>query len=280
MQRFPWDSRLRHAGSARRLVIAAVAALTLAVVAATGMAATNRSSAVPANTKAPVVSGTAEVGKNLTSTSGTWSGTTPFAFSYQWRRCDKVGGGCVSISGGTASTYTVLGADGGHTLRVAVTAKNREGTDSATSLATAVVPTATPVSNNGCPANKSLKTAPIADLAPPARTQIEAFDVLSGPVNERTQTFTLKVRVGSTCGVNIKGASVYVTAVPYNQFTIPDEELTGDDGTATLVFRRDANFPASDQQQQLTLFIRATKPGEDPLAGVSTRRLVAVPFEG
>ena len=280
MERFPWHSRLRHAGSARRLVIAAVAALTLAVVAATGMAATNRSSAVPANTKAPVVSGTAEVGKNLTSTSGTWSGTAPFAFSYQWRRCDKVGGGCVSISGGTASTYTVLGADGGHTLRVAVTAKNREGTDSATSLATAVVPTATPVSNNGCPANKSLKTAPIADLAPPARTQIEAFDVLSGPVNERTQTFTLKVRVGSTCGVNIKGASVYVTAVPYNQFTIPDEELTGDDGTATLVFRRDANFPASDQQQQLTLFIRATKPGEDPLAGVSTRRLVAVPFEG
>ena len=132
---------------------------------------------------------------------------------------------------------------------------------------------------NGCPTNKSLKTAPIADLAPPARTQIEAFDVLSGPVNEQTQTFTLKVRVGSTCSVNIKGASVYVTAVPYNQFTIPAEELTGDDGTATLVFRRDANFPASSQQQQLTLFIRATKPGEDKgLAGVSTRRLVAVDF--
>ena len=115
---------------------------------------------------------------------------------------------------------------------------------------------------NGCPTNKSLKTAPIADLAPPARTQIEAFDVLSGPVNEQTQTFTLKVRVGSTCSVNIKGASVYVTAVPYNQFSIPAEELTGDDGTATLVFRRDANFPASSKQQQLTLFIRATKPGE------------------
>ena len=133
---------------------------------------------------------------------------------------------------------------------------------------------------NGCPTDKSLKTAPIADLAPPARLQIAAFDVLSGPINEQTATFTLKVRVGSTCSVNIKGASVYVTAVPYNQFTIPAEELTGDEGTATLVFRRDANFPASSKQQQLTLFIRATKPGEDPLAGVSTRRLVAVSFEG
>ena len=131
---------------------------------------------------------------------------------------------------------------------------------------------------NGCPTNKSAKTAPIAEIAPPARLQIVAFDVLSGPVNAQTNSFTMKVRVGSTCSVNIKGASVYVTAVPYNQFSIPDEELTGDDGTAILVFHRDANFPASSKQQQLTLFVRATKPGEDPLAGVSTRRLVAVNF--
>jgi hypothetical protein len=133
---------------------------------------------------------------------------------------------------------------------------------------------------NGCPLDKTAKTAPIAELTPPARLQIAAFDVLSGPINRNTDTFTLKVRIGSTCSVNVKGASVYVTAVPYNQFSIPAEELTGDEGTATLVFRRDANFPASDQQQQLTLFIRATKPGEDPLAGISTRRLVGIDFSG
>ena len=175
MERFPWHPRLRHAGVARRLVIAAVTALTLAVVAAVGMAATS----------------------------------------------------------------------------------------------------ATP---NGCPTNKSAKTAPIADLSPPARLQIIAFDVLSGPINEQTDSFTLKVRVGSTCSRDVIGASVYVTAVPYNQFDIPAEELTGNEGTAILVFHRDANFPASSKQQQLTLFIRATKPGEDPLAGISTRRLVAVDF--
>jgi hypothetical protein len=137
---------------------------------------------------------------------------------------------------------------------------------------------ATSATPNGCPTNKSLKTAPIADITPPARLQIVGFDVLSGPVNEQTNSFTLKVRVGSTCSVDVKGASVYVTAVPYNQFSIPPEELTGDEGTTILVFHRAANFPASDQQQQLTLFVRATKPGEDPLAGVSTRRLVAVNF--
>jgi hypothetical protein len=138
---------------------------------------------------------------------------------------------------------------------------------------------ATSASPNGCPTDKSTKPAPIAQLTPPARLQIVAFDVLSGPINKGTDSFTMKVRIGSTCSRDIIGASVYVTAVPYNQFTIPAEELTGNDGTATLVFRRDANFPASSKQQQLTLFVRATKPGEDPLAGVSTRRLVAVNFE-
>jgi hypothetical protein len=147
----------------------------------------------------------------------------------------------------------------------------------ATVAAVAVAATSPPASN-GCPKNKSAKTAPIAELTPPARLQIVSFDVLSGPINTNTTSFTLKVRVASTCSVNIKGASVYVTAVPYEQFSIPAEELTGDDGTAILVFHRDSNFPASDQQQQLTLFIRATKTGEDPLAGVSTRRLVGVPF--
>jgi hypothetical protein len=149
----------------------------------------------------------------------------------------------------------------------------------ALAVVAAVAMAATWATPNGCPTNKSAKTAPIAELTPPARLQIVAFDVLSGPINEQTDSFTMKVRVGSTCSVNIKGASVYVTAVPYNQFSIPAEELTGDEGTATLVFRRDANFPASSKQQQLTLFVRATKPGEDPLAGVSTRRLVAVNFE-
>ena len=77
MERFPWPLRFRHAATTKRLLIAAVTALTLAVVAAVGMAAT----AAPGP--------------------------------------------------------------------------------------------------NGCPTNKSLKTAPIADLAPPTN-QIEAFDVLSG----------------------------------------------------------------------------------------------------
>ena len=272
MERVP-----RHPRLTRSLMVATIAAVTMTTVAAAAFAATDRGSAAPANTQPPVVSGTVQVGKELTTTNGTWSGSTPLTFSYQWRRCDKNGGSCGNIASATDNTYKVQEADSGQTLRAVVTAKNGDGSDNATSVPTAVVP-ATPVANNGCPADKSLKSAPIANLSPPARLQIVAFDILSGPINKQTNSFTMKVRVGSTCSVNIKGASVYVTAVPYNQFSIPAEQLTGDDGTTTLVFHRDANFPASSKQQQLTLFIRATKPGEDPLAGVSTRRLVAVDF--
>jgi hypothetical protein len=84
------------------------------------------------------------------------------------------------------------------------------------------------------PDEQSLKTAPIADLAPPARTQIVDFEVLSGPINAQTQTFTLKVRVGSICSVNIKGASVYVTAVPYNQSAFRQKSSPGTTGPQPL----------------------------------------------
>ncbi len=113
MERFPWHPKLRHTVISRPLVIAAVSALGLAVLAAAGMAATNRSSAAPSNTQPPVVSGTPG-GKTLSTTNGTWSGTTPLTFSHQWRRCDKTGGSCANISGATNNTYPVQGAEADH----------------------------------------------------------------------------------------------------------------------------------------------------------------------
>ena len=174
----------------------------------------------------------------------------------------------------TSDTTTTTSTSGTDTTSTTSTT----GTTSTTSTTSTTTTSTTPTNTTGCPLNKSAKVAAIAEISAPARLQITGFQVLSGPINARTKSFTLKVRVGSTCSVKIKGASVYATAVPYNQFDVPAEETTGDDGTTILVFHRAGNYPASDKQGQLTLFIRATKPGEDPLAGVSTRRLVAVAF--
>jgi hypothetical protein len=91
-------------------------------------AVTGRVSAVaPAMLTLPVVSGDARVDQTLTTTNGTWSGTPPLTYAYQWRRCDAAGDNCVSIAGATAATYTVTAADVGATIRARVTAKNAAG---------------------------------------------------------------------------------------------------------------------------------------------------------
>ena len=70
------------------------------------------------------------------SNSGTWS-NSPSSFEYQWRRCDSVGNACVTIASG--SSYRLVAADAGRTLRVRVFARNADGAGSAESAHTAVV---------------------------------------------------------------------------------------------------------------------------------------------
>lgn len=91
----------------------------------------------PANTVPPTVSRATQVGQTLTSSPGTWTGITPIAYAYQWRRCDSTDASCVAISGATSATYVVARVDAGSTLRIHVTASNSAGSASADSLPTA-----------------------------------------------------------------------------------------------------------------------------------------------
>jgi hypothetical protein len=96
------------------------------------------SGAPPANIALPVISGTAEEGKALSASTGTWI-NAPTGYSFQWRRCDSSGGSCASIGGATATQYTLGSLDVGRTLRVLVTALNGAGQSTATSAASAFV---------------------------------------------------------------------------------------------------------------------------------------------
>jgi uncharacterized delta-60 repeat protein len=93
----------------------------------------------PTSLSAPTISGSAIEGQTLTVSPGTWSGSTPITLTYEWRRCDSAGAGCLDIAGATGTTYTLTSADVGRTIRVRETATNAYGSASADSAAPPVV---------------------------------------------------------------------------------------------------------------------------------------------
>ena len=79
----------------------------------------------PVNEVLPSVSGVAQVGQTLSSTTGTWSGTAPIGLARQWQSC--LAGSCLDLVGATGATYVPVVADVGRTLRVRVSASNVAG---------------------------------------------------------------------------------------------------------------------------------------------------------
>ena len=156
-----------------------------------------------------------------------------------------------------------------------MTASNTDGNRSATSVPTAVVKAApAPPASNGCAKQPSNGSVQVADISSPARLVIDQSQVSPSTITFGTSTITTRFHV-SACGGSVQGALVYVTAVPYNQFSVPNEQQTGADGWATLEMQRLGGFPATPKQQLLVMFVRARKSGEPTLTGISNRRLIS-----
>ncbi len=98
----------------------------------------------PLNTAYPVISfGTGQtapiVGSFISATAGTWSGSFPITFKYQWKWCDSATSSCFDIIGATSSFYTVSVTYYGKVLRVQVTATNSAASVAQNSEATPAV---------------------------------------------------------------------------------------------------------------------------------------------
>lgn len=77
----------------------------------------------PVNVTPPTVAGAVTVGSTLTATPGTWTGTAPITYAYQWERNG------VDIPGATGLTHVVDIADEGTVLQIKETATNTAGSD-------------------------------------------------------------------------------------------------------------------------------------------------------
>ena len=123
------------------VLLALVAICALVVPSGDGVAAPT---APPSNTAEPTISGRAERGRTLTASRGTWTGTGPISYAYQWLRCGADGGradggDCAIVSGATRRDHRLGSGDVGFRIRVRVTATNAEGSRVAASNPTATV---------------------------------------------------------------------------------------------------------------------------------------------
>ncbi|HEY8029473.1 MAG TPA: hypothetical protein VIE38_08190 [Gaiellaceae bacterium] len=228
------------------------------VVQATGSA--------PKNTAPPTISGTTQEGSTLTVSPGSWGGTPAPSFSYQWERCVGTGGGCAAISGATGTTYVATSADVAHTLLAQVTAKNANGSSTANTTETDLISPA-----------KGTQGAAIAvtQVNLPNRLIIDGVKFSPSPATSRG-IITARFHVSDTRGFSISGALVYALGLPYGWVNGAPEQTTDSTGWATIQIRPTRNMPL--RRGDLVIFVRARKPGDNLLAGVSTRRLVQEPI--
>jgi hypothetical protein len=96
----------------------------------------------PSAAELPAVSGVARDEQVLTGSVGSWTGSPEIAYARQWMRCGEAS--CSPIAGATGTTYTLVSADVGSTVRLRVTASNFGNAVPAQSDPTAVVAPSAP----------------------------------------------------------------------------------------------------------------------------------------
>jgi hypothetical protein len=220
----------------------------------------------PKNREVPAITGTPMEDETLTASTGLWDGPQPISVSYQWYRCDKDGNSCGPIAGANAQTYKLTAADVGATVRVTGTATNAGGSAFATSQQTPVIAAVGPTAQR--------RSITIDRVALPNRLIIDKTAFIPTTVRSY-KPFTARFRVSDTRGFRIQGALVQVISIPFGLIRNAAEVETDAEGWATFALTPTARLQLKNKTS-LVLFLRARKPGENPLAGVSTRRLARV----
>jgi hypothetical protein len=255
-----------------------VATVLVAVLAAAGVAYAAVVTDEPAAKTLPEVTGTAREGDTLTAKEGEWEQGETLTFGYQWQRCDANGANCADIAAAATKAYVAQSADVGRKLRVIVAATDKDGTSQALSGTTRDVvargadPTVRPAGAQRLA--DGTYSIPVSSVALPDRLTISRVEFRPSVIRSRVP-FTGRFRVMDTRGYAVRDALVYVTGVPFARVSTPPELKTDVDGWATMQLTPTVRMPLRNGYF-LTMFVRARKEGGDLLAGISTRRLVAL----
>jgi hypothetical protein len=224
----------------------------------------------PVVSAAPAITGSTAQGGTLAVSNGTWSGSTPIAYTYGWLRCDAAGASCAAISGATKSTYTTTSDDVGHKIGASVTATNSVG--NAASQAAPVGPITSTLPAGAVKLPDGEISVPASSIPDTDRLEIVSVSYSPKSIHGRAPV-TATFKVIDTSKYVIGGALVYAIGLPYNWALKVPEASTNQSGVATLTITPTLNAP---KRGALVLFVRARTPQGNVLAGSSTRRLVQV----
>ena len=149
----------------------------------------------PEGTNVPSISGTPVLGQQLSASAGDWRGPAP-SYTYQWARCNSTGLLCSTTAGANLQTYKTAAGDLGSTVRVVVTATNKNGSAVATSAATSVV-TAPPAPSTG---TTTTTTGPATTTTSPATTTATSTtaSTTTTPITTSTTTWTTTTTAATT----------------------------------------------------------------------------------
>ena len=166
----------------------------------------------PLNTVAPTIFGDNTFGSTLTTTDGTFTGTAPITYTYQWQR------GGSPISGQTANTYVIGASDSLAAITCVVTGTNSYGFDSEVSNTitvenfapvNSVAPTVSP---SGTQSTGTLITANDGTWSGVAPITFEYKWTRNGIAisGATASTYTIQLADdGTTIRVEVKGTNAY-----------------------------------------------------------------------
>ena len=115
----------------------------------------------------------------------------------------------------------------------------------------------------------------VTKVALPERLLIDKITYSPSAIQSRSVPLVAKFHVVSTKGYCVSGAIVQGLGVPFDRLSSEAEVTTDATGWATISFQVLPTFQLR-HGNLVVIFVRARKPGDNLLAGVSTRRLVSV----
>lgn len=215
------------------------------------------SAVAPANTVLPAIGGIAEERQTLTASPGTWTGTEPIGYAFQWLRCSTALGGCSQIAEATQPTYELTHEDLGSRLVVTVTATNRGGAGTATSERTEHVLGAKP--------RPGADRLPVEEIEASNGLMLASVRVAPAKLRPRGSV-AVTVRVTDRRGFLIEGAHVTVSGP---RGVAGGASSSNAAGVALVRVRVGAKLPKS-----IVLTVTASSP-DDP--EVTVTKAVRVP---